>query len=136
VHPVDPSYAPQRQLAQTEPAYNISLYYAEAGYQDAAHYASIISWTMRYPTVVAWDHPGIRSVKCDIDGIHLVFTSQGFKSKAQQWEFPLVIVLDGNTGNCVSDGPSQERYHPFYAESVLQGHEDKPITLNLSGYRS
>ncbi|EFP87184.2 uncharacterized protein PGTG_13403 [Puccinia graminis f. sp. tritici CRL 75-36-700-3] len=136
VHPVDPSYAPRRQLAQTEPAYNISLYYAEAGYQDAAHYASIISWTMRYPTVVAWDHPGIRSINCDLNGIHLEFTSQGFKLKAQQWEFPLVIVLDGDTGHCVSDGPSQERYHPFYVESVLQGHEEKPITLNLSGYRS
>ncbi|KAA1073350.1 hypothetical protein PGT21_009608 [Puccinia graminis f. sp. tritici] len=136
VRPVDPSYAPRRQLAQTEPAYNISLYYAESGYQDAAHYAAIISWYMRYPTVVASDHSGIRSVNCDTNGIYVEFSSQTFKLKAEKWAFPLIIVLDGDTGHCASDGPGQERYHPFYAESLMQGHDDQTTTLSLSGFRS
>ncbi|OAV96817.1 hypothetical protein PTTG_12070 [Puccinia triticina 1-1 BBBD Race 1] len=138
VHPVDPYYAPRRRLAQTEPVYNVSLYYAEAGYQDSAHYASVISWSMRYPAVVASDHLGIRSIKCDIDGIHLEFSSQNFKLQADKWAFPLVIVLDGDTGNCASDGPGWERYHPFFAISLLQSqyHDDQPTTLSLSGFRS
>ncbi|KAH9443007.1 hypothetical protein H4Q26_010946 [Puccinia striiformis f. sp. tritici PST-130] len=136
LHPVDPAYAPRRQLSQTKPVYNISLYYAESDYQDRPHYASIISWYMRFPTVVAADHPEIRTVNCDLDGIHLEFASKNYKLKAEQWGFPLVVVLDGNTGRCASDDPDGGRYHPFYAESLLQSHQDQPTTLSLSGFRS
>ncbi|KAH9443008.1 hypothetical protein PSHT_10330 [Puccinia striiformis] len=137
LHPVNPSHAPRRQLAHVDqPVYNISLYYAELGYQDRPHHAAIISWYMRYPTVVASDHHGLRSVSCDIDGMHLEFTSESFKLKAEQWEFPLVIVVEGDTGNCALDGPGRERYHPFYAESPIQGDGDQPTTSSFSGFRS
>ncbi|PLW15780.1 hypothetical protein PCANC_13463 [Puccinia coronata f. sp. avenae] len=136
LHPVDPSYAPRRRLAQTEPVHNISLYYAESGYLNTAHYAAIISWYMRYPSVVASDHPEISSVNCDVNGIHLEFSSSTFKAKALQWVFPLVVVLDGDTGRCAFDGTDQERYHPFYVESPSQGSKQQPTTMSLSGFRS
>lgn len=136
LHPVHPAYPPRRQSAQTQPTQRIALHYAQTRYETVTHYAATVFWYMRYPTIVALDDPQIGSINCDVDGIHIGFNSQDYKVEAQQWKLPMVIVLDGPAGNCGSDRPGQERYHPFYAEAQLLNRADNSTTLTLRGFRS
>jgi hypothetical protein len=117
LHPVDLNYLPRAQTAfytsALTPSRNITLHYAEHGYQAGDHYAGIIHWTLSGPAVVVGDDQGkvISEIACTPEGIKVVFAGkQAYDKALAVWTFPMILVVEGNMGQCSWLDPEEAEY--------------------------
>ncbi|KAM0756501.1 hypothetical protein T439DRAFT_352179 [Meredithblackwellia eburnea MCA 4105] len=129
LRPVSRYHPPRLSSAHTTPSYDITLHYAEPGYQYGPHYGAVVDYKMNAPTLVVKDDKFISTFICKLDGDSLAFaTKAAYEQALDTWSLPMYLIVENNHHGCAFTAEGEEEYRVIRLDS-LQSKDPASLTL-------